>query len=117
LKRSGFSVKTCPFHLLPSRAAVANAACEISLSERTAAVYDKPRAVEGENLFADRIRQNTVAAVTARPDRYVYGGAENAEQLNMLIGHLLQNLRAGRQAFQEAALSVPPNLTTAPGKQ
>ena len=64
--------------------------------------------VEGENLFADWIRQNAVAAIIVRPDRYVYGGAENAEQLNMLIGHLLQNLSAGRQAFQEAALSVPP---------
>lgn len=64
--------------------------------------------VEGENLFAGWMRQNTVAAVIVRPDRYVYGGAENAVQLNMLIGYLLQNLRAGRQAFQEAALSVPP---------
>ena len=64
--------------------------------------------VEGDTLFADWMRQNAVAAVIVRPDRYVNGGAENAAQLNMLIGHLMQNLSAGRQAFQEAALSVPP---------
>ncbi|MBI5321264.1 bifunctional 3-(3-hydroxy-phenyl)propionate/3-hydroxycinnamic acid hydroxylase [Bradyrhizobium sp.] len=68
--------------------------------------------VESENLFGDWMRQNAVAAVIVRPDRYVYGAAGNAAQLNMLIGHLLQNLRAGRQAFQAAALSVPPDLTT-----
>ncbi|MGQ0683969.1 bifunctional 3-(3-hydroxy-phenyl)propionate/3-hydroxycinnamic acid hydroxylase MhpA [Bradyrhizobium sp.] len=65
--------------------------------------------VEGESLFADWMRQSAVAAVIVRPDRYVYGGAENAAQLNMLVRHLLQNLHAGRQAFQEAALSVPPS--------
>lgn len=64
--------------------------------------------VETDNLFDDWMRQNAVAAVVVRPDRYVYGAAGNADEINMLIGHLLQNLRAGRQAFQEAALSVPP---------
>lgn len=64
--------------------------------------------VENDNLFGGWMRQNAVAAVVVRPDRYVYGAAENAGQLNMLIGHLLQNLRAGRQSFQAAALSVPP---------
>ncbi len=64
--------------------------------------------VENDNLFGGWMRQNAVAAVVVRPDRYVYGAAENADQLNMLIGHLLQNLSAGRQSFQAAALSVPP---------
>jgi 3-(3-hydroxy-phenyl)propionate hydroxylase len=65
--------------------------------------------VERDDLFTDLMRQNAVAAVIVRPDRYVYGGAENAAQLNMLMKHLLQNLRAGRQSFQDAALSVPPS--------
>ena len=65
--------------------------------------------VETENLFTDWMRQNAVATVIVRPDRYVYGAAENARQLNMLVEQLIQNLRAGRQSFQDAALSVPPS--------
>ena len=64
--------------------------------------------VEADGLFNDWMRRNTVAAVIVRPDRYVYGAAANAAELNMLIGHLIQNLSAGPQAFQAAALSVPP---------
>ena len=63
---------------------------------------------EADGLFTGWMRQNAVAAVIVRPDRYVYGAAANAGELNMLIGHLLQNLGAGQQAFQAKALSVPP---------
>ncbi|MEZ5820586.1 MAG: bifunctional 3-(3-hydroxy-phenyl)propionate/3-hydroxycinnamic acid hydroxylase [Xanthobacteraceae bacterium] len=64
--------------------------------------------VEIDNLLGEWVQRNAVAAVVVRPDRYVYGAAANAAELNMLVEHLLQNLRAGRQAFQDAALSVPP---------
>ena len=50
--------------------------------------------VETASLFADWMRQNAVEAVIVRPDRYVYAGAENADQLNMLIEQLIQNLHA-----------------------
>ena len=64
---------------------------------------------EADGLFADWMRHNAVEAVIVRPDRYVFGGGRKMQsELNMLIGQLLQNLRAGRQAFQTAALSVPP---------
>jgi len=63
---------------------------------------------EVDNLFGEWMRKNAAAAVVVRPDRYVYGAAGDAAELNMLVEHLLQNLRAGRQAFQAAALSVPP---------
>ena len=42
--------------------------------------------------------------------------AANAAELNMLIGHLLQNLGAGQQAFQAEALSVPPVPGNAAGR-
>lgn len=64
--------------------------------------------VEVDNLIGEWMAKNASAAVVVRPDRYVYGAAGNAAELNMLVGHLLQNLRAGRQAFQDAALSVRP---------
>jgi 3-(3-hydroxy-phenyl)propionate hydroxylase len=47
-------------------------------------------------LFADWLRDNAIEAVIVRPDRYVFAGAENADQLNMLIKQLIQNLHAGR---------------------
>ncbi len=50
--------------------------------------------VETERLFSNWMRDNAVEAVIVRPDRYVFGGAENAEQLNMLIKQLIQNLGA-----------------------
>ncbi|QOZ28284.1 bifunctional 3-(3-hydroxy-phenyl)propionate/3-hydroxycinnamic acid hydroxylase [Bradyrhizobium sp. CCBAU 51753] len=53
-------------------------------------------AVERDGLFADWMQQNTVAAVVVRPDRYVFGAAASADELNMLVGQLLQNLSAGR---------------------
>lgn len=52
--------------------------------------------VESGSLFADWMRANAVEAVIVRPDRYVIAGAENADQLNMLIQQLIQNLHAGR---------------------
>jgi 3-(3-hydroxy-phenyl)propionate hydroxylase len=51
--------------------------------------------VEHGRLFADWMRANAVEAVIVRPDRYVFAGAENADQLNMLIQQLIQNLHAG----------------------
>jgi 3-(3-hydroxy-phenyl)propionate hydroxylase len=50
--------------------------------------------VETERLFADWMRQHAVEAVIVRPDRYVFAGAENAEQLNKLIEQLIRGLRA-----------------------
>jgi 3-(3-hydroxy-phenyl)propionate hydroxylase len=64
--------------------------------------------VERDGLFGDWMRQNAVAAVIVRPDRYVFAATDSADQLNMLVQQLLQNLSAGREAFQDAALSVPP---------
>jgi 3-(3-hydroxy-phenyl)propionate hydroxylase len=52
--------------------------------------------VEHGRLFADWLRDNAIEAVIVRPDRYVFAGAENADQLNMLIKQLIQNLHAGR---------------------
>ena len=52
--------------------------------------------VEHGRLFADWLRDNAIEAVIVRPDRYVFAGAENADQLNMLIEQLIQNLHAGR---------------------
>lgn len=52
--------------------------------------------VERDGLFADWMRQNAVSAVIVRPDRYVFGAAGTADELNMLVGQLLQNLSAGR---------------------
>ncbi|MCP1967165.1 bifunctional 3-(3-hydroxy-phenyl)propionate/3-hydroxycinnamic acid hydroxylase [Bradyrhizobium elkanii] len=52
--------------------------------------------VERDGLFAEWMRQHGAAAVIVRPDRYVFGAAGNADELNMLVGQLLQNLSAGR---------------------
>jgi 3-(3-hydroxy-phenyl)propionate hydroxylase len=48
--------------------------------------------VETERLFANWIRDHAVEAVVVRPDRYVFGGACNAEQLNVLTGNLIARL-------------------------
>jgi 3-(3-hydroxy-phenyl)propionate hydroxylase len=48
--------------------------------------------VESGRLFADWMRDNRVEAAMVRPDRYVFGAAENAGQLNMLMGHLIEVL-------------------------
>jgi 3-(3-hydroxy-phenyl)propionate hydroxylase len=52
--------------------------------------------VERDGLFADWMRQHGAAAVIVRPDRYVFGAAGGAGELNMLVEQLLQNLSAGR---------------------
>lgn len=73
--------------------------------------------VETDGLFTGWMRQNAVAAAIVRPDRYVYGAAADADELNMLIGHLLQALGAGREAFQAETFSVPPLPGNAAGRQ
>ncbi|MBR0751847.1 bifunctional 3-(3-hydroxy-phenyl)propionate/3-hydroxycinnamic acid hydroxylase [Bradyrhizobium jicamae] len=51
--------------------------------------------VETEKLFTDWMRQNAAAAVIVRPDRYVFASADNADEFNVQVQHLLQNLSAG----------------------
>jgi 3-(3-hydroxy-phenyl)propionate hydroxylase len=48
--------------------------------------------VESDELFSNWMRENQVDAVIVRPDRYVFAGAGNADQLNMLIGTLVEAL-------------------------
>ena len=48
--------------------------------------------VEDGRLFVDWMRKNTVEAVIVRPDRYVFGGARDVVQLNMLIKNLIEEL-------------------------
>jgi len=54
---------------------------------------DTPNLAEVDGLFADWMRQNDCAAVVVRPDRYVFGTANDAGELNRLVaavgGHLL----------------------------
>jgi 3-(3-hydroxy-phenyl)propionate hydroxylase len=49
--------------------------------------------VETGQLFADWMRDNGVEAVVVRPDRYVFGGAATAGQLNALVADLVATLR------------------------
>jgi 3-(3-hydroxy-phenyl)propionate hydroxylase len=48
--------------------------------------------VESDAVFSSWMRENEVGAVIVRPDRYVFAGASNADQLNMLIGTLIETL-------------------------
>jgi len=48
--------------------------------------------VEDGRLFVDWMRKNAVEAVIVRPDRYVFGGARDVVQLNMLIKNLIEEL-------------------------
>jgi 3-(3-hydroxy-phenyl)propionate hydroxylase len=48
--------------------------------------------VESDGVFSSWMRENDVGAVIVRPDRYVFAGASNADQLNMLIGTLIEAL-------------------------
>ncbi len=48
--------------------------------------------VETERLFADWMRDNAVEVVIVRPDRYVFGGADDVGQLNMLVNNLIEEL-------------------------
>jgi 3-(3-hydroxy-phenyl)propionate hydroxylase len=52
--------------------------------------------VETGQLFADWMRDNGVEAVIVRPDRYVFGGAATAGQLNALVADLVGRLQGGR---------------------
>jgi 3-(3-hydroxy-phenyl)propionate hydroxylase len=47
---------------------------------------------ETEHLFADWLTQNGITAAIVRPDRAVYGGARNGEELNALIEALAAQL-------------------------
>jgi 3-(3-hydroxy-phenyl)propionate hydroxylase len=49
--------------------------------------------VETGQLFADWMCDNGVEAVVVRPDRYVFGGAATAGQLNALVADLVATLR------------------------
>jgi 3-(3-hydroxy-phenyl)propionate hydroxylase len=48
--------------------------------------------VESEGIFSNWMRENQVSAIIVRPDRYVFAGAGNADQLNMLMGNLIEAL-------------------------
>ena len=52
--------------------------------------------VETGQLFADWMRDNGVEAVIVRPDRYVFGGAATAGQLNALVADLVGRLQGRR---------------------
>jgi 3-(3-hydroxy-phenyl)propionate hydroxylase len=74
----------------------------ISQDEMTNASRDGVhRLRERGRLFADWMAQHGAAAVVARPDRYVYGIAHDADGLNRLIEGL------GRQIFQNPAAVMP----------
>ena len=47
---------------------------------------------EEGSLFSDWLRANDVSVVVVRPDRYVFGGADNADQLNDLIRQIAVGL-------------------------
>jgi 3-(3-hydroxy-phenyl)propionate hydroxylase len=51
--------------------------------------------VETGQLFADWMRDNGVEAVIVRPDRYVFGGAATASELNVLVADLVSKLQGG----------------------
>jgi 3-(3-hydroxy-phenyl)propionate hydroxylase len=48
--------------------------------------------VESDGVFTNWIRENQVGAVIVRPDRYVFAGAGNADELNVLMGNLIEAL-------------------------
>jgi 3-(3-hydroxy-phenyl)propionate hydroxylase len=52
---------------------------------------------ETEPLFAHWLKASSVAAVVVRPDRYVFGGAENAVELNNLVRELADKLARPQQ--------------------
>ncbi len=51
--------------------------------------------VETERLFADWMHGNDVEAVIVRPDRYVFGAAATASELNALVADLVSKLQGG----------------------
>jgi 3-(3-hydroxy-phenyl)propionate hydroxylase len=52
--------------------------------------------VETGQLFADWMHDNGVEAVIVRPDRYVFGGAATAGQLNTLVADIVGRLQGRR---------------------
>jgi 3-(3-hydroxy-phenyl)propionate hydroxylase len=48
--------------------------------------------VETQQLFTAWLQDNGMAAAIVRPDRYVFGGAQTAEELNALVLKLGQLL-------------------------
>jgi 3-(3-hydroxy-phenyl)propionate hydroxylase len=50
--------------------------------------------VEGDGIFSSWIQENQVSAVIVRPDRYVFAGASNADELNVLMGNLIGTLHS-----------------------
>lgn len=51
--------------------------------------------LETDNRFNDWMRQHDLVAVIVRPDRYVYGGAQDRPGLERLLSQLHQALRPG----------------------
>jgi TATA-box binding protein (TBP) (component of TFIID and TFIIIB) len=48
--------------------------------------------VETDGVFSNWMRENRVNAVIVRPDRYVFAGAGNAEELNTSVENLIEEL-------------------------
>ncbi|HEX7924372.1 MAG TPA: hypothetical protein VF583_25660 [Bradyrhizobium sp.] len=61
--------------------------------------------VERDGLFADWMQQHGAAAVIVRPDRYVFGAAGSADELNMLVGHLLDGLGTKHQSLPATSVT------------
>jgi 3-(3-hydroxy-phenyl)propionate hydroxylase len=78
---------------------------------RTGALVAAPGAKvvrEEASLFFDWLRATGVAAVLVRPDRYVFGAAANADELNALIDELVAGLALGsdiERTIEDAANS------------
>lgn len=51
-----------------------------------------PVCIETDRLFVDWLARNGITAAIVRPDRIVYGGARNADELNALIAELAAQL-------------------------
>jgi 3-(3-hydroxy-phenyl)propionate hydroxylase len=48
--------------------------------------------VESDGVFSGWILENLISSVIVRPDRYVFAGARDADELNMLMGNLIEAL-------------------------
>jgi 3-(3-hydroxy-phenyl)propionate hydroxylase len=48
--------------------------------------------VETDGVFSNWMRENGVSAVIVRPDRYVFAGVANADELNISIANLIDEL-------------------------
>ncbi len=88
---------------LSEASALAGSACPANASSSPRRVKAATRTasssvVERDGLFADWMRQHGVAAAIVRPDRYVFGAARSAEQLNMLVERLIRRARRKKAA-------------------